>query len=398
MMDASEFRIQILDDDPNITEGLAFAFELDTGFPVVTANRPEEGLEQLREDPGILFLLTDYKMPQLDGLAYLREAKKLVPNAYRNLLTGQAGLDNVITVVNEIGLHHYFTKPVDNGQVLSVAQAAFEQTQLSRENEAIKRQISTYERRNLDRIAGMVMGVAHEINTPLGLMNTSCDNLTGMVRSLTEGGADDDPELVEDLSAACSMIQKQIHRVDGLIGRFRQLSVQQLHDTRMTADMTSLLRESIGALRKDLDARNVTVTTQWDEGQPMPWEGFPGFLSQVLGIVVSNSLTHGYKGADSGTIEVRLTPADDRYRVEVADAGVGIAADILPRVFDPFVTSERAGGTPGLGLAVAQNLVVNLLGGTIECESTLGEGTTVVLELPRRVPPTALERADRAGA
>lgn len=143
MLQECEFKIQILDDDPHVTEALALAFELDTRFPTMTANRSDVALGQL-ENERIYFQIVDYKMPDLDGLAYLRRSKQIRPDAFRTLLTGQAGLDNIIQLVNEVGLYFYFSKPVDNQQILAVAQQAYRSSCLHLENEAIKETFRSY--------------------------------------------------------------------------------------------------------------------------------------------------------------------------------------------------------------------------------------------------------------
>jgi class 3 adenylate cyclase len=143
MLQECEFKIQILDDDPHVTEALALAFELDTRFPTLTANRSDVALGQL-ENERIYFQIVDYRMPDLDGLAYLRRSKQIRPDAFRTLLTGQAGLDNVIQLVNEVGLYFYFSKPVDNQQIVSVAQQAYRSSCLHMENEAIKETFRSY--------------------------------------------------------------------------------------------------------------------------------------------------------------------------------------------------------------------------------------------------------------
>lgn len=152
MITEEDFVVQIVDDNPDVTEAIAFALELDTQFPVRVSNDTQEALEQLGQGE-VGFVISDYKMPHFDGLQYLREVKKLVPNAYRTLLTGQAGLDNVITLVNEVGLHHYFSKPVDNQQIISVIQAAFDAQRLKEENRLIREVFQWYQSSEVLRAA-----------------------------------------------------------------------------------------------------------------------------------------------------------------------------------------------------------------------------------------------------
>ena len=116
-------------------------------------------------------------------------------------------------------------------------------------------------------------------------------------------------------------------------------------------------------------------------------DSYPGPLEQVLGNLVSNSLTHGFSGVDEGRIELHAEASGPKHIVlRCTDNGVGIPEATINRIFEPFFTTRLGQGGSGLGLYIVYNLVTGVLGGTIEAASPTGEGTIFTLTLPRCAP------------
>jgi signal transduction histidine kinase len=122
------------------------------------------------------------------------------------------------------------------------------------------------------------------------------------------------------------------------------------------------------------------------EDAHVPWVGFPGHLSQVIMNLIQNALRYAYKPDAPGRVEIRISDTGDNYRIEFEDFGAGVPPEILPRIFEPFVTSGREFGGTGLGLAISQNIMTNLLKGQISCTTEVGKGTKFVLVVPHVVP------------
>jgi C4-dicarboxylate-specific signal transduction histidine kinase len=107
----------------------------------------------------------------------------------------------------------------------------------------------------------------------------------------------------------------------------------------------------------------------------------------VLVNLVQNVLRHAYPGAMSDPrVDVRLSDAGESYTLEFEDYGAGVAPEISPRMFEPFVTSSRASGGTGLGLAISHNIMTNILKGKISFTTAAGRGTKFVLSVPKSVP------------
>jgi signal transduction histidine kinase len=120
------------------------------------------------------------------------------------------------------------------------------------------------------------------------------------------------------------------------------------------------------------------------------WLGYRGYLTQVLLNLLGNIERYAYPDGEGGRVEIEIVAdkrrPDEFFLLTVRDFGQGIAADHLPKVFDPFFTTGRSKGGTGLGMAIVHNIVTTALKGSIGLESKLGSGTTVTLRAPRKVP------------
>jgi signal transduction histidine kinase/CheY-like chemotaxis protein len=246
------------------------------------------------------------------------------------------------------------------------------------------------ERMYIERIAGianMVTGVAHEINTPLGVANTA----NGMIVSLVEDvhKTPPGPELdavIADLKESTTLLSKNISRASSLVRSFKQLSSTQLSDERTRADIAAVIQDCIESMSPETRKRNIRFRTSWGPGTRFDWIGYPGHLSQVLVNLIQNAMNYAYANAPGGEVDIRVFESGAKYRLEFEDYGAGVPADIYPHLFEPFVTSGRDRGGTGLGLAITHNIITNLLKGSIECTTAAGKGTKFVLTLPRVVP------------
>lgn len=267
------------------------------------------------------------------------------------------------------------------------AQQRLEQHRAAREKLLVERM---YVER-IESLAGLVTGVAHEINTPLGVANTANTVILRIAKALRERGTHSDPQLEEllaDLDESTGLMTKNLERASRLVKSFTQLSASQLSDHHTSCDLAIIVDDWLAATEPETSRHNVTVRTRWAPGSTFPWEGFPGHLSQVLTSLIHNTLRYAYPNSErGGDVEIRLATDGDDYRLELEDYGDGVPAEILPRIFEPFVTSGRATGASGLGLAITYNIVTNLLEGQISCTSERGKRTTFVVTLPRAVAP-----------
>lgn len=227
----------------------------------------------------------------------------------------------------------------------------------------------------------MVAGVAHEINTPLGIINTAVSimarELAAPIEVTTQRAA--------DIAESLELIRRNVERAHQLVQDFKQVSIGQLRDEKDEIDISEAMQETIGLICVSLKRSQIQVKFQ-DKltSKQKTWVGYRGFLSQILINLLTNAERYAYPNGVGGVVEVSIKVENENcYCLTVRDFGRGIPEEDQSRVFEPFFTTGRSIGGSGLGLAIVQNLVTNALNGEIKLKSTLGEGTEFAVIFPR---------------
>lgn len=240
----------------------------------------------------------------------------------------------------------------------------------------------------MQALGGLVAGVAHEINTPVGVGVTAASHLkqiTGQFLELCSNGAPrrkDMTDYLEDMSEAADILLKNLERASQLIKSFKQVSVDQASETRRKFHVRQYLGEILLSMNPRLKKTRIEVMV--DCGEELEIDGYPGAFSQIITNLVMNSLIHAFDPDVSGKISIVVTAAEQNVQIVFADNGRGIAAENLPKIFDPFFTTKRGCGGTGLGLSVIYNIVVQKFGGTIVCDSHAGLGTVFTIQFPAK--------------
>lgn len=238
-------------------------------------------------------------------------------------------------------------------------------------------------RERMEGIASMVTGVAHELNTPLGVAATSASLIVELAEGLAAAGDDEErAELVADVRESCELLRRNLERANHLIKGFKELSTSQLSDERSDVDLPATIRSCFESMGPELRKRGITWELVARRLHERTWDGFAGHLSQVIINLIQNTIRYAYDEGTEGTIEVVVEGTDEGFSIHYRDHGRGVRPDILPQMFQAFVTSGRDRGGRGLGMAISRNIVVNLLGGTIECTSEPGQGVDFAISLP----------------
>jgi len=247
----------------------------------------------------------------------------------------------------------------------------------------------------------LVAGVAHEINTPIGIGLTAAshigeqaqvlrDRFTGNVLRRSEF-----LEFLDGLSESSRLLMANIDRAASLVQSFKQVAVDQSSGDRRVFELGSYIQELLFSLRPRLKRTNLRVAVECDDDLAM--DSFPGALGQVLTNLVINAVVHAYGDGDRGGDRLADDPAGtiritaqadgaERVRIDFIDDGAGIAPEHLSKVFDPFFTTKRGQGGSGLGLHIVFNTVTGPLGGSVSVQSWPGQGTRFTIQLPREAP------------
>ena len=241
----------------------------------------------------------------------------------------------------------------------------------------------------LASLGQMVAGVAHEINTPLGICVTATSHLVQELK-LTKEELAAGEMTEESLNGFFDVIDQSLRimttntqRAAALVRSFKQVAVDQSSDNIRNFNLCKYVGEILLSLQPKLKGRPVKVAI--DCPADLEVDSFPGAVSQILTNMVVNSLVHGFEREQPGNITIRARlEDDDMVAFEYGDDGAGMDADTLAKLFDPFFTTRRGSGGSGLGAHILYNLVTGALGGSLRVESSPGKGLQYYLRFPRK--------------
>ena len=237
-------------------------------------------------------------------------------------------------------------------------------------------------------LGSLVAGVAHEINTPVGLTLTTASLLadeTGALARRFEEATLRKSELQRFITLVGETSQRILantYRAAELIQSFKQVAVDQTTDDRRAFDLGQYIHEVLLSFGPRLKRTGIEVSVDAPEGLVV--DGYPGPVAQVMTNLVMNSLIHAFEPGTPGRIRIVVEELPGgEVGLTYTDDGKGIPADVLPRIFDPFFTTNRGGGGTGLGLNIVYNIVTGTMRGVITAESEPGRGTTFRLRFPK---------------
>jgi signal transduction histidine kinase len=272
-------------------------------------------------------------------------------------------------------------------------------------NELNAAQQNLIDAERLAALGGLVAGVAHEVNNPIGISLTVASSFarrtemfeaelrseTGLRRSHLE-------DFVRTSREAAHQLVGNLHRAGELIQSFKQVAVDRSHAERRVFNLSEATDQIIASLRPALRKASITLSVEVPESLVI--DGYPGSYGQILTNLFLNAANHAFADGRSGAITIAAKPrGSDDVEIIFSDNGAGMTPDVQRQAFDPFFTTRRNEGGTGLGLHIVYNLVTQQLGGRMMLDSRLGQGTTFRIIMPRSAKggnPT--EDQDRHGA
>jgi PAS domain S-box-containing protein len=277
----------------------------------------------------------------------------------------------------------------EKGKVVSVEGIAHDVTDNRRAQEMIRdQQEQLLESEKMAALGSLVAGVAHEINTPVGIGVTAASHLQERIshyRELYRSGMlrrSEFESFLQEGADSVRMIMSNLDKAAQLIQGFKGVAVDQTGEGRRQFDLKQYLDEVLLSLRPEFKRTGHTVALSC--GQGILVDSFPGAVSHTITNLVMNSLIHGFEGVDKGEIRIVATTDGENATIVYSDDGVGMTKEIRRQIYDPFFTTRRGQGGSGLGMHVVYNSVTKSLGGSISCASSPGEGTTFTIEFPLR--------------
>ena len=235
-------------------------------------------------------------------------------------------------------------------------------------------------------------GVAHELNTPLGnaltvvsALDDRYKQLEAMLAGAVQMRRSTLEELARDTRRGQDILQRNVQKAADLVRDFKQVAIDQTADLRRDFDLGKVVEDVLVMVEPSFKHTPFVIETQLCHGLQM--NSYPGALGQVLTNLLMNALLHAFEGADQGRVLVSCTALNDaEAELIVSDDGRGMDEAVRRRIFDPFFTTKLGTGGSGLGMHIVHSIVTNVLGGQIEVRSTPGQGTQMLMRLPRVAP------------
>ena len=253
-------------------------------------------------------------------------------------------------------------------------------------------QQSLVESEKMASLGSLVAGVAHEINTPVGISVTAASFLQERIRDFHQKIDEKQlsrsylTELIHSLDESSQLLQNNLRRASDLISSFKQVAVDQSSQAHYKFNVADNLHQVAVSLGHQLRKSQSEMSIECDP--ELNIYSYPGSFAQIYSNLILNSIRHGFdEWQGERKILIQVTRHDTELHIDYRDTGKGIDPQILPRIFDPFVTSKRGQGGSGLGTHIVYNLIVQLMHGRITCESKPDQGARFQIRLPLEAAP-----------
>lgn len=250
-------------------------------------------------------------------------------------------------------------------------------------------QIQLIESEKLAALGGLVAGIAHEINTPIGIGVTAASHLDEVSKELKE--ILDEGRLtrhtltsfIESFKEMVQIILTNLNRASRLIRSFKEVAVDQTSEELRNFNLNDYISEILSSVHSQFKHTRHTIEVHCP-GE-LILQSYPGAIAQILTNLLMNSLIHGFEGVEAGQIEISVEDTGDDVKMTYRDTGNGISEDHLKKIFLPFFTTKRGEGGSGLGMNIVYNLVTKTLEGSIYCKSLEKEFTSFIMEFPKNL-------------
>ena len=406
-------RVLIVDDESDVRMSLHGIIE-NSGFEAYAFENGNDALTFLLEQHAdVDVILTDIRMPGMDGLALLE--KVLATNAEIPviLMTGFADIDLTVAAINK-GAFDFILKPIDPEYMIKAIEKASNYRRLcllEKNYRDVLEKALVEQDRKLKEINEIVLqnekmslmgqiaaGVAHEINSPVGFISSNLESLDKYMRRLLDFVraqselldrycppeeleqirevrkkvlldkiADDIPKLLEDTLEG-------VVRIKGIVKNLKGFSRSDSDEFVLT-NINEVISKSLDMVRNEL---KYVATVATDYGDIPPTQCLPNQLAQVLMNLLINA---AHAMVDQGEIIVRSWREGENIYFSIRDTGCGIPEDIKDHIFEPFFTTKEVGKGTGLGLSICFD-IIRKHNGDISMESALGKGTIFTIRLP----------------
>jgi len=381
---AKEIQVLFLDDEESIIDGMQRLFMRES-FGIAATTQVDEARAVLAKEK-IKVIVSDQRMPQISGVAFLREVKEKYPDVIRILFTGYTDFTAAEEAINLGEVYRFISKPWKTTELVTTIRQSIEHYDLLFDARAHKEELEAANKRlkaMYEIQKEFTSTVSHELRTPLASIKTAVDLvIKRMVGEIN-------PEQEEVLMRAKGNVDRLKRLIDDILD-LTKMESGKLQMNFMTNDLNKIIQEVIDAQKDVAQSRGLTIKLEQETLLPKIM-----FDADRMVQVLNNLLSNAIKFTKQGSITIRTLDktAENHVMVSVIDTGKGIAPEDFSKLFQKFQQIESSheneeGGT-GLGLAICKEIVVRH-GGKIWVESKVNEGTTFNFILPiqeRRIAP-----------
>jgi signal transduction histidine kinase len=237
-------------------------------------------------------------------------------------------------------------------------------------------------------LGGLVAGIAHDVNTPLGVSVTAASFLQERLNNLKTDFEDKSltsknmASFIDEAEQTALLLLSNLERASDLIASFKQVAVDQTSETEREFVLGDYINEIIQSLKPSFKHTEHQINVSCPDNLVVTCA--PGAIAQIVTNMVVNSITHGFENKTAGTITLDVKEAGNNVVINYKDNGRGLSEEELSKLFDAFFTTKRAEGGSGLGTHIMYNLVTQSLHGHIEADSTLGNGLHYTIRFPKK--------------
>ena len=230
----------------------------------------------------------------------------------------------------------------------------------------------------------LVSGVAHEINTPVGICITAlshADIEIGMLRKHFDQdvlGRNELDEYLKTQIESNQMIKDNLNRTANLVRSFKSVAV----DESSSVPIDFCMKEVINLVADKYREKPYSIKINLQCDETLVITSYPDAFSQIIDNMLLNSFQHGFENTDNGLAKIEVNMMGSLLCMDYSDNGKGMKDEVVKNIFEPFYTTKRKFGGTGLGMHIVYNLVTHKLKGDIVCESEEGKGIRIIMKIP----------------
>ena len=280
------------------------------------------------------------------------------------------------------------TKRDEYAQGLKENQGSLEKMVDERTSELLTAKLQLIEAEKMAALGQLVVGVAHEINTPMGVCVTSTSLLQDLTQELEKNHQKGDiskkefDRYLSQNKEITEIIMNNILRTANLAVRFKGVAINQSGEQKQVFKLKPCIDEVCFSLSSDLKQHNHCIDVNCN--QEIGAEGYPIAFTLVISNLVMNSISHGFKDKEGKNINIEVNENEKNILIIYKDNGSGIEKGNISKLFEPFFTTNM-GANSGLGMHIIYNIITQQFGGDIQCESEVNKGVMFTISIPRIV-------------